>query len=454
MNGTRLAAVLLLAAAVLAFHRHTYWRPFEDTPQESLASFHAYSFAAANGAGLGFNPIVARHVNIEDSQIQRYPHWPNGFFLVFEGVLRVFGRTETVGRSFAILGTLLGFTLVVVSLGRNELLVYATVPLTLLSGMGRDAVPFVFIDMALIGSVGALLWVTAHLASSRHYNLVFRSVMLAALLLNHLVAPYAVVIILLKWSESRSNRDLLIDLATLGAGAGAVLLALAVALVDPRAGVAELYRIFAFRSGGSLELWYDALNWDLRQSLRLEPLTSYLVAAAWLIALAARQWRTAILLPSFLLYGLVLREYVATHVFARLLLIFFSLLTVLVAVEVMAQRFQRLKGWSRALPAARALVAVTLAVRAGLGTQQYETDPQVQSARHSLMRIVNKPENAAALERCNAFRFVHIGHRADPHDRIGQFFFAQRVVERIRRGEPVRRCLVDLEHEVVREHPP
>lgn len=185
-----LGATLLACVAILAVLRDRYWRPFDD-----LVPYHAYGFAAASATGLWPNPVVARDIDVRRSRIQPYPHWPNGFFLLFEGVLRVFGRTQTVGRSFAILGTMLGFTLVVVSLGRRDWLPYATLPLLLLTSSGRDSIPFVFIDVAQYFWIGALLWIAAKPCS----DWMFRAAMVVALLFNQLVLPYAAVIVMLRW---------------------------------------------------------------------------------------------------------------------------------------------------------------------------------------------------------------------------------------------------------------
>ncbi len=243
-----LGVTLLIAAAVLVVHRRTFWRPFDDTPQESLASFHAYGLAAASGVHLWPNPIVARDVDVTQSQVRPYPHWPNGFFLLFEGVLRIFGRSETVGRWFAVLGTLLAFTLTVVSLGRQDLLLYLTLPLILLSGPGRDSIPFVFIDVAMYMWIGILLWITAHLWRTPHYNFIFRAAMLVALFFNQLVLPYVAVIVVFKWFERGSIRDLILDMAVLATGGAAVLFALASSAGSLQAGAKELYRIADFRA--------------------------------------------------------------------------------------------------------------------------------------------------------------------------------------------------------------
>ncbi|HYM13649.1 MAG TPA: hypothetical protein VEU62_23115 [Bryobacterales bacterium] len=451
MNRRRLLAALLLAAGVLAAFHRVYWRPFDNTGQESVASFHAYGFAAASAVGLWPDPVVARDIDIGHSRIKPYPHWPNAFFLLFEAVLRVFGRTEAVGRSFAILGTLLGFLLTIVSLKRNDLLLYLSLPLLLLSSAGRDSVPFVFADVALYFWIGALLWITAHLAGRRHYNLIFRAAMLAALCSNHLIAPYAAVVVFLKWRESGSARDLLADLAFLGAGGLAVLLMLAASVGSLPAGLAELRNVFAIRS--QQQGWFRELEWELRESLYLGPASIWLVAAAWLVVFAGRQWRTAILLPSFLLFTLLLREYVIAHHFARLPFVFFSLVTLLVAVELALERLAGRRSWGRLWPAARVVMALLFAARLSFSPRQYGPDPMVSATRRALYRIVDAPENRAALARCNAFDFAHYEHHVNPYDRIGQFFFGRQVVERVRSGAPIRRCWVDLENETVRGDP-
>ena len=155
---TRLAVALLLAAVALAAARDTYWRPFDDTAQESVASGYAYGFAAASVADLAPNPIVARFPNSSTGRVVPYPHWTNGFFLLLEGWLRIFGRTETAGRSLALLLNLAGFALVIAALGREDWLLYLTLPLLVVSAIGRDALPFVFNDAVLCCSIGALLF--------------------------------------------------------------------------------------------------------------------------------------------------------------------------------------------------------------------------------------------------------------------------------------------------------
>jgi hypothetical protein len=435
-----LVMALLLSAAVLAAHRQTFFRPFDDTQQESIASFHAYGLAAANGAGLWPNPFVARQIDLGHSRIKPYPHWPNGFFLFFEGVLRIFGRTETVGRSVAVLGSLLAFTLIAASLNSSSVLVYGAVPLALLSAAGRDSAPFVFADVALYVFVGGLLWISARPGESKPGNWVFRAAMIAGLFFNHLLAPYAAVIVLLRWFEKRSARNLAIDAGALAAGSAAVLAALAAGAGELQAGAAELASAFQLRSNYPLESWYRILTQDVRDSLNLGWISTLAVAVAWVVALAARQWRVVLLLPAFLLFALTLREYVAAHHFTRLPFIFFCLVTLLAGAGVVLDRLLR----SRARLLASIVVAAALAVPITGGKRRYEPDPLVASSRHSLMRIVADPQWAASLGRCNAFQFHLDNRHYNPEDRIGQFFLGRQVVERVRGGDPIRTCLVDL----------
>jgi hypothetical protein len=404
--------------------RDTYWRPFEDLSQESVASFHAFGFAAANGAGLGWNPLVARHIDLLRSRIEVYPHWPNGFFLFLEGVFRVFGRTETVGRWVAILTTLAGFTLVLVALQPQGWLVYGSLPLLLLSSAGRDSVPFVFLEPPLYLSIGVLAWL-----ANRGSAGWFRLALAAAPCLNQLILPYAALLVLVRAVGARERREALLDLAALAGGAAAVLSALAFG-----GGLAEIVRVFKLRSSHSLAETLGALHWDLRLALHLGPLSSLPVAAAWVLLAVLRQWRTALLLPSFLVFALVFRQYVTLHHFTRLPWIYFSMLTLAAALELAVERLP----WPQWL---RLGLATGLAAAASTGSMVYTPDARVQATRRSLQRLAAAPQ----LRGCNAFEFTWDDHRFfSPADRMGQFYFGTRVIERLRRNEPVRRCRVEL----------
>jgi hypothetical protein len=140
---------------------------------------------------------------------------------------------------------------------------------------------------------------------------------------------------------------------------------------------------------------------------------------------------------------------VGSHHFARLPLAFFSLITVLSAVGVVLDRIRR-ADWSPARATViQALIAAALAVPVSAGERQFRTDHFVQSSRHALVRISSDPKLAAALDQCNAFHFRLDERFYNPDDRIGQFFFGRRVVERVRRGDPIRTCVVDLVHATV-----
>jgi len=442
-----LGLTLALMAAVLWVHRDIYWRPFDDHPQESTVSYHAFGFAAANGAGLWPNPVVARQIDIRESRIVNYTHWPNGFFLAFEAVLQVFGRTETVGRWVAILGTLAGFTLLVISVERAGPLLYLTLPVLLLSSAGRDSVGFIFIDVALNLWAGLLLAIPAHLSSRPWRHRIFRAAMILAVFSNQLIVPFAAGVILIRWQQTRSRRGLLIDLAVLASATIAVLALLAAGMGSLEAGRAELVRIFRIRSSTAAASWLPALDTELRHLFHLGPAAgSILVIGAWAACVRARQWRVAMLLPGFLALTLLLRQYIAGHHFARLPFVLYSLITVAVAVELLAGRLGRLRNWTR-LTAAGLLVAGAVA-----GRQQYEVNRGMQITRGAILTTLSDPRQQLALEQCNQFQF-HPDYREegfDPLGLMGQFYFGPQVVQRVRRGEPRRPCTVDLETFLIR----
>jgi hypothetical protein len=427
--------------------RDVYWRAFDDHPQESTVSYHAFGFAAANGAGLWPNPVVARQIDIRKSRIVNYPHWPNGFFLAFEAILRVFGRSETVGRSVAILGTLAGFTLLVVSLQRSDPLLYLTLPVLLLSAAGRDSVGFLFLDVALNFWSGVLLAIPAHLSSGPRYHSIFRAAMVAAVFSNQLIVPFALGVILLRWLEGRSRRDLVLDLAVLGVSTISVLTFLAAGMGSLGAGQAELVRIFKVRSNIAPANWMKALDGELRDLFHWGPVAgSLLLAVAWAICARARRWRVAMLVPTYLVFTLLLRQYVAGHHFARLPFVLYSLITVAVAVELLAENLGRWRNWIRA---AAVVLLVTGAIT---GKQQYEVNLGMQIGRNAILRTLSDPRQQAALEACNQFEFLPDFREEgfDPFGLMGQFYFGQHVVERVRRGEPLRPCTVDLEKFLIR----
>jgi hypothetical protein len=449
----RLVVSLLCSAVILGVHRDTFWRPFDDTLQESYGSANALGFAAASTADLWPNPLVARHTSLQRGEVVAYNHWPNGFFLLLEGCLRLFGRTENAGRWFAIVGCLLAFSLLLLSLGRNDWLLFLTLPLLLLSAIGRDAVPFLFNDVGLYISIGMLAFIGAH-AGGRSKDLWFRMALVLGVFLNHLVAPYVAVIAALRWFDRRSWRRLALDLAILAGACAVVLLSLAAAAAAPefRAGVSDLWGVYTYRTDRTFADWYGALNRDLRHSMNLEPVSSHVAAAAWLIVVAARQWRVAVLMPSFVLFTVLLREYVVSHHFTRLPFLFFCLITLAVAITVLLERLPAWRLRPHLHAAGQFLVAAFLAVRLAGGLREYRTDPGVYALRQTLFRMTADAETGPLLQRCNAFRFLHPPGGRGAYS-IGQLFFSVNVAQRVRQGAPLEPCDVDLAAETVTRRP-
>ena len=231
----------------------------------------------------------------------------------------------------------------------------------------------------------------------------------------------------------------MIDLAVLGAGGTSVLLALAAGAGDLSAGCGELVRILRHRSSEPFGNWLEALGGELGQSLGLGRATAPLLGAAWLACLKGRQWRAAALLPAYLLFALVLREYVTVHHFARLPLVFFSLVTLALGVELAIGWLGRGRMWS---------LALAVALRVSGGHPQSEMTREMHFAQSLLLKMVDDPR----LARCNAFEFYrdYRTEHFDPFGRMGQFYFGTQVVERVRQGAPVERCILDFESSEIR----
>jgi hypothetical protein len=99
-----------------------------------------------------------------------------------------------------------------------------------------------------------------------------------------------------------------------------------------------------------------------------------------------------------LLFTLLLRESVTAHHFARLPFIFFSLVTMMVAVGIALEKVAPLPRTPCAQPAAGSDPAGQPS-HLSFSPRQYDTDLKLASTSATLMRIVSKAENQAALAR-------------------------------------------------------
>lgn len=145
---------VITVISILYFEHEIYWRPYNDTGQESLASIHAHGFAIANFGGLGKNPVIAREIDVENGKIKEYNHWPNGFFITLAVCIKTFGNTEVVGRSLALFYAISGLYLMAFAFQGKIGLSYLMVPVVMSTPIGRDCVSFVFVDAALMFWIG------------------------------------------------------------------------------------------------------------------------------------------------------------------------------------------------------------------------------------------------------------------------------------------------------------
>jgi len=207
---------LVVTIAVLNGQRSVYWRPYDDNPQESLASFHAHGFALANQAGGIRNPFVARHFDAANGTVVPYNHWPNGFFALFSLVIRAAGNTETVGRTFALLLNLLGAYLLAWAFRDRFGFVFFGVPLLLALPIGRAAMPFVFVDAALFCWLGFLALAVAAGEPEKYRRagrILFRLTAVLAPFFCQLIAPFLLAGAVARYAFHRRCREFIADVA-------------------------------------------------------------------------------------------------------------------------------------------------------------------------------------------------------------------------------------------------
>lgn len=249
---------ILLSVAILAANRDVFWRPYIYNPHDALVSAHAHGFAMTNFAAGWKNPVMAKEIDLENGAIREYNHWPNGFFLVLAGAIKIFGSTEAVGRTVALLFTLSGLFFLAAAWRDRRGFVYLAIPLVLASRLGRDALPFVFLDAALFFFI-ALLSYAVSLAEKektrRPAKILFRAVAIISPFFCQLIAPFTAAGAVVLYFFHKNKKQLAADLAIAIFSVLAVLFFLSWTDQGLVSGAKELTAQFLHRS--SIETRYE-----------------------------------------------------------------------------------------------------------------------------------------------------------------------------------------------------
>lgn len=429
---------LLAVAALLYVGRAHYWRPYQDTPQESVVSMHAHGFALANFAGLGRNPVIAREIDVANGAVSEYNHWPNAFFLTLAAAIKLFGNTETVGRSLALAYTVSGLFLLAFAFRNKTGLSYLVVPVVVASPIGRDCLSFVFIDASFIFWIGFLA-ASVSLTRSRPLlaTRLFRSGALVAPFFIHLIAPFAFMGGVARFlCAHRDKRTLFYDLLCVVGAFVAVILLLCWTGRGFVSGGQELLAQYLHRAN---------LSQRYNENVGLATLFAFLgdycgvnlgpfrvlLPFSYLYLVRQRSLQSHLLL-AVLVYSLLLRNYVGVHVFANLPFVAVSFFTLVSGLERMREQSAGLR-WA---------VAGCLLVSLFLPRHfsYYDLNGVVMFQTKALQSL------RADIERSPYNRFTILN---GDNCKVAQFYCGERVLRGIVNGEEKRRGVIDLKYRTV-----
>lgn len=428
----------ILVITILIFHRQIYWRPYNETIQYSLASYHAHGFAIANFAGLGKNPFVAREINIGEAKIQIYNHWPNLFFLTLSLAIKIFGNIEVVGRTVAILYNLIGLYLLAFSFRGKRGFSFIGVPLLLLAPLGKAAIPFVFIDASFILWIGILSAIASlNITKIKLSTYLFRSGIFISHFFIQLIFPFTIFLAYSRFIQHKNIKKFIIDLIIVFISFSLIIIFLSWNEKGIYKGFHELLLQFLHRS--SIVLRYPEnvtfvqllLNFIRHLVYNFGLLTLFLPFSYYYIY---RKKNCALyLLPAVIVYSVIMRNYVGVHTFANLPFIAISYMSLLLGLEILMNDIFNKKEKNKIIKTIFLFLFVSLlsmniilAIKpiffaSVFNEKYYLIDKQMANERQLFLNIKNKIE----YSHYNAFIIQ------DGTYRIDQFFLGEKVINGI-----------------------
>lgn len=426
---------VITVIGILYFEHDIYWRPYNDTGQESLASIHAHGFAIANLGGLSKNPVIARDIDVENGKIKEYNHWPNGFFITLAVCIKLFGNTEVVGRSVALLYAITGLYLMAFAFKGKSGLSYLMVPVIMSTPIGRNCISFVFVDAALLFWIGFIaMAVSLRNKGSLFPTLTFRIGVILSPFFIQTIAPFAFFGACARYICDHKNKKVFFyDLLCVFGALAIVMVFLSWTSNGILSGAKELLEQFLHRASIKMRYQESVSFKDLLGIIKHHyymnfGVLSILVPLTYLILLKNKAAQSFLLLAVFI-YSLLLRNYVGVHIFANLPLISISLFTIANGIELvpMTESF-----------AARAYVAAIIlsTILFRNNYNYYILDKNVEAQINSFRRI--KPE--LLNTNYNAFH-VHDGDNW----RIPQMFCGERIIRGIVNAEKKNPGIINLQ---------
>jgi hypothetical protein len=396
-----IALSLLLSALVVLWFRADYFVGYGYSRQNALGSsdFHAFAWGATAYTSL-IDVLVTKRLML-DGSIVFHPHYTNGYPLLGRAWFAIFGEGLVASRMLPISVVAIGALMFLSRLAgelRNPLVLMA-LPLLYLSSIGRDAASFEMLEPAHFLVLGLCALV---LYDSPFPRWARAACVVLCVFIYQISAAFMLAVIVAEYLRARDRTTLVVTTATLLACALVVAAAFAHA-----GGWHETVRILLQRSGIDAKFsGYDesvpfALLFRLigaRLHYNVAPVLFLLSFVEIVLLIRQRRFLLPCVYLGYLVYALVLRNFVGVHPFTFLPFVFFVIAALTsfawriavaagelpgMAVRVAPSLSRRMQsdGWSRVLVQGGVAVLATawLAVDIGSRPARNPFDPWVHA---------------------------------------------------------------------------
>ena len=435
-QGLFLISSILLTAFVLFMYRGDFFRQYTDERQSSLGSadMHNLAWASFHNKNILDGMFMAKRIS-PIGEVSDYAHYTNGYPFLVGSYYRIVGDSLNSSRFFPILSLIVGGLLFLATLVTRENIssaIFLSIPLVLLSSIGRDAASFELLEPAHFLVFGI---VSFFLYRKNSLPIKFAAILVSVSL--YQVSFIFIGAIIIAWYfKSKNFRELVALLSFL-----ALTMILVLIVFASSSGWFELFSIIKKRSGLNIEGYGAEESINLGRYLksvldiRLNQSVNYLILAGAILECIFQVRNKKYLLPcvtaSLLLYSLIFLNHTGAHYFTYLVYVY------LILVAWIAF-FMRAINYLSSI--SNNLVATILFITCFGGTyfllaskpRNYKEDPVVQTDYYALKNWVasNKLTDCATFE--------VIGVRTD--SRVFSPFFAKYFGK----NDFGRHCKIDL----------
>jgi hypothetical protein len=440
INKNAIILAVILSALIITINAPVYFRHYISKDQDAVTSAHAHGFALTNFVAESWqNPLVAKEIDLAHGKIIAYNHWPNGFFAVFALVIKIFGNTEMTGRTFAIILNLIGLFLLAAAFSRKNKIVFLAVPFILLSRMGRDAVPFVFLDAAFFLFIGLIVYSVSLLDDAKNYNKA-RNIFLIASIVGpffcQLIAIFSFLALPVFYYFDRNKKRLAVNLLWLFSAIVVVMIGMSFSGQSFASGAAELWKQFLYRSSihalnGEYVSFFSLLETIGKHWLLNLNFLAILIPFAWW-SLFKRKDPGAYFLPAAIIYSLLMRNYVGIHFFAGFPITAAAVFTVIAALADWLEK--------KNLGIVFLILLIISATGAALVREKYYTFENIKEQHDVYAAIAASPE----AQDCRSFD-ITAPDGGEVFYHLPQFFLGPIVIKHINQGSAGKDCSVRVD---------